>query len=219
VTMGKQSGGRRALCHGWLRRQAGFSLLETMIASIILAILLMALMVVVMTTQKTFGSLATRSAVQMRVESAIDRMVRELRATGAGQVTTGSPGVFFVDAQTYDNVNFRPVVGVSGGTITWGAPITFRFEYDPVAGGGNEGDNLGIDDDGDGLVDEGRLVRTEGGSNTVLASGVTGVGFTMSGGQLAIQLTIVALDEVGAANPLDHAHSFTGVSSISFRNQ
>ena len=189
----------------WLCRRAGFSLLETMIASIILAILLLAMMVVLITTQNTFGALATRTAVQMRVQGALDKMVRELRGTGAGVISTGSPGAALVEGQTYDNINFRPVNGVSGGTITWGNTITFRFEYDPTPGGGSEGDNLGVDDDGDGLVDEGRLIRSEAGSDTVLATEVTQLGFTLSAEQLIIQLTITSLDEQG------YPQSFTGV--------
>lgn len=204
--------GRVGLRPRWWRRQAGFSLLETMIAAIILAILLLAMMVVLVAGQNTFGTLATRTAVQMRVQNSVDKIMRELRGTGAGTVGTGTPAVFLVEGQTYDNVSFLPVAGVSGGAIVWGNPITFRFEYDPSPGG-NEGDNLGVDDDGDGLVDEGRLIRSEGASNIVLASEVTELGFTMSGGQLALRLTITSLDE------RDYEQSFTGVSSVSFRNQ
>ncbi len=202
-------GHRRVGLHGrFLRSQTGFSLLETMIASIILTILLMALMVVMVQGQNAFNSLAVRSCTQMRVQNAIDKMVHELRGTGAGTVCTGSPLDFFVQGQTYDNVSFRPVDGVSGGAIVWGNLISFRFDYDP-----GEGDSLGVDDDGDDLVDEGRLVRSEAGSDIVLASDVTALGFTMNAGQLCIQLTISSLDEKS------YVHSFSGVSSVSFRNQ
>ncbi|MHC5034662.1 MAG: prepilin-type N-terminal cleavage/methylation domain-containing protein, partial [Planctomycetota bacterium] len=50
------------------QRQAGFSLLETMIAAIILAILLVSLMVVLVRGQDTFDTLAVRAATQMRIQ-------------------------------------------------------------------------------------------------------------------------------------------------------
>ena len=120
---------------------------------------------------------------------------------------------YLVEGQSCDNVTFIPVIGASGGAALLGNPVTYRFEYDGTAGGGSEGDNQGVDDDSDGLIDEGVLSRTAEGSDTPICGRVTALSFTRTNDQLAIRLTVAGADGKGAV------HSFTGESSISFRNQ
>lgn len=188
-------------------RQSGFSLLETMIAAAILSILLMALMVVLVQGQSTFDTLATRSSAQLRIQIALDKMVREMRLGSLGNLSSGSPPQFLIEGQVYDNVTFIPAVGVVGSDVQWGNPITYRFQYDA-----NEETTPGADDDGDGLTDEGVLIRGQGGSDTVICGRVTGLSFTRSNDQLTIELTASARDHTG------HVHNYTGKSSVSFRN-
>ena len=193
------------------RRQAGFSLLETMIAATILSILLMALMVVVIQGQNTFDALSTRATTQMQVEGALDRMVKELRAGSMGNLFTGPPASFpqyMVEGETYDNVTFIPVIGASGTSALFGAPVTYWFQYDS-----GEETTLGADDDSDGIVDEGRLFRRAAGSDIPICGRVTTISFTRLGEQLSVVLTVAGVDDK------QYVHQFTGESSISFRNQ
>jgi hypothetical protein len=180
-----------------------------MIAAIILAILMGALMAVVVRGQDMFNALAARTATQMRVQGVLDRMVKELRAGALVNLSTGSPAQFLVVGQPYDNVTFLSVAGVQLGYITWGAPVTYEFVYDD-----NEGAALGVDDDNDGLIDEGMLFRIQGATRTPLAGRVSHVGFTLSPqNQLVITLTAQAVDEKG------YRYEYAGEASVSFRNQ
>ncbi len=188
--------------------QAGFSLLEVMIAATILAIMLLAMMVVLMASQDTFNTLATRASTQMRIQGALDRLVKEMRLGSQGNVSTGSPPTYLVEGHAYDNVTIVPVTGVMGGSTLLGPSVTYRFELDA-----NEVATPGADGDGDGLIDEGRLIRTAEGTDTVLCGRVTGLIFIFSSDQLRISLTASAVDDNG------YEHRFTGDSSISFRNQ
>ena len=195
-------------CRRW-SRQSGFSLLETMIAAAILSILLMAVMVVLVQGQSNFDTLATRSSAQLRIQIALDKMVREMRLGSLGNLSSGSPPQFLIEGQDYDNVTFIPVVGVDlpTGDVQWGDPITYRFQYDA-----NEETTPDVDDDGDDLVDEGVLIRGQDGSDTVICGRVTGLKFTRSNDQLTIELEASARDHTG------YVHSYTGKSSVSFRN-
>lgn len=180
-----------------------------MIAASILLILLGALMVVMVRGQDMFDVLATRTATQMRVQGVLDRTVKELRGSALGQLTTGDPIHFLVEGQPYDNINFIRVADVVGGVVTWTAPVTYQFVYDD-----GEGAHLGVDDDGDGLVDEGTLFRIEGAERIPVCGRVTGVGFTLSPhNQLVIVLTACAVDDKG------YVYTYTGAASVSFRNQ
>jgi len=191
-------------------RQAGFSLLETMIAAVILAILLVSLMVVLVRGQDTFDTLAVRAATQMRIQGTLDRMVKEMRTGSLGNLTTGpplSPAQFLVEGQSYDNVTFLPVADVIGSVLIWDQPVTYWFQLDPGEAATPN------DDDGDGLANEGSLIRSSAGSDTVVCSRVTAVSFMLSNDQLRISLTASAVDDDR------YEHRFTGVSSLSFRNQ
>jgi len=180
-----------------------------MIAAVILAILLAGLMAVLVRGQDMFDALATRTTTQMRVQGVLDRMVKELRGSALGQLTTGDPVHFLVEGETYDNVNFIGITDVAGGFVTWSAPIAYEFAYDA-----GEDANLGADDDTDGLVDEGTLFRVEGVDRIPVCGRVTHVGFTLSPhNQVVITLTAGAVDEKG------YVYEFTGEASVSFRNQ
>jgi len=191
-----------------LHSQAGFSLLETMVAAIILMVMLLAMIGVLAQGQDTFNTLAARAYTQMRVQGAIDEMVKEMRNGSLGNLTTGSPAQFVLAGVTYDDITLLPVVGVQSGGMVFGPAVRYRFEVDS-----GEDANPGVDDDGDGLVDEGNLIRSTGGSETVVCSRVKDVGFTLSNDQLHITLTASALDDDG------YEHQFTGQAAVSFRNQ
>jgi hypothetical protein len=180
-----------------------------MIAGAILVILLGGLMMVVVRGQDMFSALAARTGTQMRVQGVLDRMVKELRGGALGNLSTGDPPEFLVVGQMYDNLSFLPITGVNQGYIVWGSPVTYEFVYDD-----GEGANLGVDDNKNGLVDEGTLFRVQGNTRTPVAGRVTHVGFTLSPhNQLVIALTVGAVDEKG------YVYEYTGEASVSFRNQ
>ncbi len=72
----------------------------------------------------------------------------------------------------------------------------------------NEIDN-GVDDDGDGLVDEGRLVHEVGGRTLVLLNGVEVCEFWLNGRVLAVSLTCARRDSQGIIYRRTHEYRTT----------
>ena len=135
--------------HRSSRGRAGFTLLELAAAGLLLGIILGAAAIVT-----TSGSKAARQAqvqldVNQRARRALDRMDQELTGAGSGQLVP-DPGPFGASSFT-----FRRAAGVDGaGALQWSEMCSLSLLLDA-----GETDN-GIDDDGDGSIDERELVLT-----------------------------------------------------------
>jgi prepilin-type N-terminal cleavage/methylation domain-containing protein len=160
-------------------RRAGFTLIELLISLAILAAMLGALGLAVERGMGMFRMRSATSDVETRAARALDRIVREIRAAGAGTVTdvTTPPMApkFWLAA-----VDYRPALGWTAGAVDLGAPR--RIELGLVAG---EAAN-GLDDNENGLVDEREVVLVDdvgapGERRTVLAARVA----SLLGGELA----------------------------------
>lgn len=131
------------------KRLRGVTLLELTISISLLALFGGAAFLATETAGKSFRTEVVSSSLNAEAHKALGIITHQLRAADAGEIgEVGAP--FFETA-----IAFRRAVGFDDATETplWGDPERIELEYDP-------GDpNDGLDNDGDGLVDEGRLVH------------------------------------------------------------
>ncbi len=89
------------------------------------------------------------SDAEARVRRALDRTVFELLSAGASELLPDPDGDFGAS-----NLQFRRAVGLAGTAPLWGPTHSLAFEYAP------EELNDDLDNDGNGLIDDGLLVFT-----------------------------------------------------------
>lgn len=127
--------------------RAGFTIIELMIVSTILAML----MGVVVTTGNSMKSAySTADAVaagEARARRAMDQIVEILSTVDRASVT---PTISTPLSSSY--VEFTPSTGFAGGSPTWGN--TGRIELKPSPADPVDG----VDNDGNGIIDDNRLV-------------------------------------------------------------
>jgi len=145
--------------------RAGFSLLEAVIAAALLVLLMSSAMLAARGGQGAFRATQNATDVETRVRRALDRMAVELLSVGEEELLPNPTGQFGTS-----DLLFRRPTGLNGLNILWGDQNRLAFEQEQ-----GESDD-GIDEDGDGLVDEGRVVLTRdiGGNErrAVLCTGV-----------------------------------------------
>lgn len=150
--------------------RAGFSLLELTIAIVLLTVFLGTAGLAVRQGYDAYRNTSSVADLQTRLRRAMDGTAGELVATGR-EVLFPDP----VGDYGSETLSFRNAVGLAGTGPLWGDLNRIGFEYE--AGDPDDG----VDNDGDGLVDEGLLVLTRdvGGPNemrVVLCSGVAEMG-------------------------------------------
>jgi len=118
---------------------------------------LMIAMLVSSTSKDAFVSTTSRAELDARVKVALDRVAIEIEMASVATLDPQLSG-FVTDS---DQLSMQQVVDITAGAPDLGDVLTIAFADDPA-----EAVN-GIDDDGDGVVDEGRLVMTrdDGGAN------------------------------------------------------
>ena len=132
------------------RNRSGFSIIEMSISMLILAILLGAIGMVVLRGTGTYKQGVAASTVETQARRAIDRIAEQFTAAEAGNLNPNPLPPF--GSNTLD---FRSSTGYGPGGVIWGPTARIAFQYDP-----GELDD-GVDNDGDGLIDEGRVVLME----------------------------------------------------------
>jgi hypothetical protein len=152
--------------HWSARPNSGFTLLETAIAGLLVTLLLSSAILAARSGYGAFRATQNASDVEVRVRRALDRAAIELLGVGSSELQPNPTTDFGTD-----DVLYRHPAGLAGTAITWGDQNRLAFEYES-----GEVDN-GVDDDGDGLIDEGSLVLTRdvGGTERriVLCNGVS----------------------------------------------
>jgi len=111
-------------------------------------------------TTRAFGTwrgTVTATEVEFAANAATDLIVGNL--ADAGLTTIADDLSAPVGGSS---VTFRVRNGIASGAVTWGAETTIAWESDP----GDARD--GVDNDGDGLVDEGQVVMTDDDRGTVV---------------------------------------------------
>jgi type II secretory pathway component PulJ len=173
-----------------MRTRAGFALVETLTAVVVMTLILIAVARNTSSSQRASQLITSHNVLTTTVVRAIDTVHRDL-AYGAlstcRAIPTGEQGLVPArEGASYDNFSWAPVIDVLSTGYVFGPAVSVALQVEP-------GEPIdGIDNDEDGIVDERRLVRTQAGATTTLLSGVTDLSFTMSGGQVAIALRAAA---------------------------
>ena len=135
--------------------RSGFTLIEILIGSFLLVVLGASVALAAARTRGAFQQTRLNASVESKLRQALSRVVGELQAVGLATVLP--PNID--DEWGSSNITFQKATGAPAGAIVWGTTQRLSFEYEP-----GELDD-GVDNDGDGLVDEGLLVfvRDDGG--------------------------------------------------------
>jgi len=167
-------------------KRSGLTLLEVVIASAILAMLTSLLYVTLKSSTDGYTAGSLQAGLNAQSRNLLEDMSWDLADAGVG---TLSPA--FASGST--TLTFQRNVGYSSGAIAFGSSITYAFAYEP-----GESDN-GLDDNGDGRIDEGRLIRTENGDSVVVSRDLSenGILFTQTGNTVRVQLTLEKPDDRG----------------------
>ncbi len=136
--------------HGFPRRpRAGFSVIELTLSVSVLAVILAALAVLGRSSLSAFQAMSHASEVEDRARRALERAAVELTSVYVPSMIQDPTGQFGTEV-----LEFRQVTGFQAGVPTYGVAMRLAWELDP-----GETDD-GTDEDGDGLIDEGRLILT-----------------------------------------------------------
>lgn len=155
------------------RLAGGFTLVELAVSVTILGLLFGLVGMIQKRGNDASGEALARASTEARVRRALDGLAEHL--TGVGRT------LLFPDPTTNfgaSTTTFQHPTGVSNlGVVTWDTPSRIELLLDP-----RDADN-GLDDDGDGLVDERRLVwtRNVGAGNQQSATLCNGVPELMPG--------------------------------------
>lgn len=133
-----------------MSRKSGYTLLEIMIGLTLLIVLLGSVVMVTQRGTSAYRRSASNSSLDAKVNRALSRLAREL--VDAGIV---SPLANLSLPLGSDTLDFARPASWAGGAIVWGN--TVRFAAELATGEVNNG----LDDNGNGLIDESVLVRIE----------------------------------------------------------
>jgi len=132
------------------RHGGGYTLLEMAIALVVLASVLGAMVTIGRSSDRTYQTGTTAAHLEAQAETAIERIVSDLRIARLSSLTPDpTPG------SGTSSIEYVQPVGITNGVVQYGPPRRLAFERDP-----RELDD-GIDNDGDGLIDEGAVVLTD----------------------------------------------------------
>lgn len=156
------------LRHQASARTAGFTLLEMLVSGALLVLLLSSALLAARGGMGAFRATQDASDIETRVRRALDRVVFELLSAGKSELF---PAWDDLDGDFgTDDLNFAKVTGLAGTAPVYGPVHKIALELAP-----GEADD-GLDNDGNGLVDDGILVLTRdvGGTEqrTILCRGV-----------------------------------------------
>jgi hypothetical protein len=127
---------------------SGTALLEILLASTLLMVFTGGALLMASTSSKAFGTGATSSDLNSRTRRTVAEVCDLLRLSNAEGVWP--PGVEAPDSTPL--LEFQRSRGYQAGGIDWDTAERLVLEYDP------RDPNDGLDNDGDGLIDEGQLV-------------------------------------------------------------
>lgn len=176
-------------------RESGFTLLELVLSLMLLTVVVGAIHAVLSESSSTYATYAHAADLRERGQSALERMASEIRlADRANALITEANGAHRIDFQT--------PLAYTGGAVTWSDLI--RYECRPST----------VDANGNGIVDEARLVRVVNGQEEVLTNYVKTGGLTLipDGDSVAVNLEMEFRDSEG--NLLSWSHS----TNVALRN-
>jgi prepilin-type N-terminal cleavage/methylation domain-containing protein len=131
-------------------KRAGYTLLELLLSAAVMGLVLTALAQVQMRSSVESKSMQAREIAAGRARRALDRVAEELTGVGRSLIFPDPSSGFGVSALTYQKATGINAAGV----VQWSTPSRLELRIDP-----GELDN-GIDDNGNGLIDEQQLILT-----------------------------------------------------------
>ena len=198
------------------RSRSGVTLLELILVLAAMTVVLAAAVLAVRKGQEQFERTVSNTVLDTQANRAINRIARHL--SGAGLTTLlPTPDRPFGSS----SLRFQRVVGWGASAPLWSTEAELLLRYEP-----GELDN-GLDDDGDGAIDEGEVVWTrnrgepdeesvvvvrsvreflegeEPDGNDTNGNGLEderGFCFELLGGELIVRLSVVRRDPTGALN-------------------
>jgi hypothetical protein len=129
----------------------GSTLIEVAVASSLLVVVGSTAILAARSTNQAYRTETAIAELERVGRQAMAEVEAGLRAADAGAVTPAAVQSPFSSS----SVEFARCTGFAGGAIQFGPPERLVFEQDPL-----DPDD-GVDDDGDGTIDEGRLVWIE----------------------------------------------------------
>lgn len=134
----------------WSGRRTGSTLLELAVAAGLLTMVLGAIALVGSASDKAYRTGTTASQLEAQASLTMERIVAELRMAGRATISPDpAPGV------GSERIDYLRAESFALGAVQWSPLRRLAFEYEV-----GELDN-GLDDNGNGLVDEGLVVLTE----------------------------------------------------------
>jgi prepilin-type N-terminal cleavage/methylation domain-containing protein len=138
------------------RGESGFSLIEVTVATSILVVLVGLVTSSVNQAGKVGQMTAYRAALRSQARSALERIARLVRDSGPSHLTANSGNITAGSSLGSSSITFYRATGWSGGALTWSGAYTVAWVSAP-----GEIDNDGLDNDGNGLIDDGIIQVTE----------------------------------------------------------
>jgi len=134
------------------RGRAAFTLIELAISVAMMGVVLGSVSMFQLRSQEHTDSMLVSEKVETQARRTLTRIVDELRGVGTGFLVPDPTGSLGTSTLVFQ----RPVDVTNAGVVVWGAPSRLELELEPLE------TNDGVDEDGDALVDERRLVMTRG---------------------------------------------------------
>jgi prepilin-type N-terminal cleavage/methylation domain-containing protein len=184
-----------APCSGELccRRTAGFSLLEVVIASAILALVVLATYGILYSSSTTYANQSVHVALDDLAREVLSDLARDLREAGKHTLTTGDPPAAVVPGTPYTDLR----LGVhSGFSMADRKPLfadTVRYRWVPARGETVDGK----DNNRDGFVDEGEIEKMDrfGAVTRICPNVLTdGLKFTLDESAVTVSLELARRD-------------------------
>ena len=176
--------------------ERGVTLIELMIYLAVLAILGAPLLMVTLSMSRASAEGDVTSLILERNRTALERIADEVRECRGTSVTTSADGW----SLQFTTVTFDTATGTS----VDGATVRYEIRVN-----GTETAN-GVDDDGDGLIDESSLFRISGGQEVMLTNALTASGSSFSWVSPQVTITLVTSGRArGDSGPLNVTRTLT----------
>lgn len=136
-------------------KQAGFTLTETLVSATLMTLVMGGMVLATQRGLGLFEQSTANSDINSRAARACYRILEDLRPAGTGSVFPDLTSPVGGPVTWSPTLDFRKADQWQAGATVWGPVFRIGFELAP-----GELDN-GVDDNGNGLIDEGVVVRTE----------------------------------------------------------
>ncbi|MGH7298252.1 MAG: PulJ/GspJ family protein [Polyangiaceae bacterium] len=173
------------------RNEGGFTLLQVLVATALLVVMLGVITQIMVTGASVADQSQAAMVVDWSAQEVLDFILADLRqtsidpASGSGWTfsTSGAPAAVPATAKGYVRFHRASGYDMTTGKATFGGPIEYWFDYNGSTSfsllqtGG-----LGLDLNGSGKIDLGKVVRREAGVTTTIATNVLEGGFIVATG-------------------------------------